>query len=317
VLLVDSAGAHVAAIETGGLTVETPEGAWTVRVRAVTPPALTGPRDLVLLAVKSQHTAAALDGLVPHLAPAGVVVSLQNGLNEERIAARIGAARTVGCLVNWGADWVAPGRIQWGGPGAFVLGELDGAPTARVKDLARLLEAVGEVQVTGNLRGLKWAKLIYGSLLFATALVDAHVYEVLERSRPVQRMLAALVGEGMAVAAAAGIRLEAFDEYDPALYRAALAGDEGALRAAMEAGAHHYRTRTKTRTGVWRDLAVRRRKTEADGLFDVLLATADRHGVPVPLTRGMLGLIHDLEDGRRAMGWDNLDALVALGGRAR
>jgi 2-dehydropantoate 2-reductase len=314
VLLVDTAEAHVTAINEHGLTIEAPGAGsadWTVRVPAITPEKLAGPLDLVLLSVKSQHTAAALDTIVPRLASGGTVVSLQNGLNEERIATRIGQARTVGCLVNLGADWLAPGRIQWGGPGAIVLGELDGRITPRVKDLARLLEAAGETRITDNLWGVKWSKVVYGALLFATALVDAPVYEVVARSTPVERMLVALVCENMAVARAAGVRLEAFDEYDPALYDKALAGDDGALAEAMELVAHHFRTRTKTKTGVWRDLAVRKRRVEAS-FFDGALARAETIGLPVPLTRAMLGLIHDIEEGRRAMTWENLDALVAV-----
>jgi 2-dehydropantoate 2-reductase len=316
VRLVDVAEAHVAAVNAHGLTIEAPGTGmpdWTVRVPALTPRDWTGTHDLVLLAVKSQHTAAALDTIEPRLSPAGTIVALQNGLNEELIAARIGAPRTVGCLVNLGADWQAPGRVQWGGPGAIVLGELDGAITPRVKDLARLLEAAGETKITENIWGLKWSKHVYGALLFATALVDATVYDVVERSKAVQRMLVALVSEGMAVAEGAGIRLEAFDEYDPALYRRARAGDEGALTAAMELVAHHYRTRAKTKTGVWRDLAVRRRTTEAS-FFEITLAKGEKLGVPLPLTRAMLGMIHDLEDGRRAMAWENLHELVRVHG---
>src|SRR5205814_1539728 len=179
--------------------------------------------------------------------------------------------------------------VRYGGPGAFVLGELDGAIGPRVKELGRLLAPVAELRLSDNVRGYKWAKHVYGALLFATALVDAHVYEVVERSRPVQRMLVALVAEGMALAAAARVRLEAFDEYDPELYRAAHGGDTAALDAAMAAVAHHYRTRTKTKTGIWRDLAVRKRKTEADGLFRVALEKAAQLRVPMPLTRRMIG----------------------------
>ncbi|HEV8674428.1 MAG TPA: 2-dehydropantoate 2-reductase N-terminal domain-containing protein [Methylomirabilota bacterium] len=197
VLLVDAAADHVAAMNAHGLAVDAPGGGWTARVRAVTPAALSGGLDLVLLAVKSQHTGEALDTLAPRLAPPATIVSLQNGLNEELIAARVGAARTVGCLVNWAADWVAPGRIQHGGRGAFVVGELDGTPSARAKELAALLDAVTDTRVTENIWGYKWAKHVYGALLVATALVDAHVYEVVERSPAVQRMLVALVAEGM------------------------------------------------------------------------------------------------------------------------
>ena len=218
VLLVDKAEDHVAAVNAGGLTIERRDGAYTVPVRAITPDKLGPGLDLVLLAVKSQDTPAALQVLVPRLAGPGAIVSMQNGLNEELIAAAVGERRTVGCLVNWAADWTAPGRIVHGGEGALVLGELDGRRSARVDALAKLLEVVAPTRVSDNILGYTWAKHVYGALLVATAVVDAHVYEVVERSPEVQRMLMALVMESMAVAEAAGIRLEPFDEYDPAVY---------------------------------------------------------------------------------------------------
>ncbi len=310
VLLVDAAADHVAAIEARGLTIDTPAGPWSVRVPAVTPERLGGGLPLVLLAVKAHHTGAALDALAPRLAADGAVVSLQNGLNEELIAARVGAGRTVGCLVNWAADWIAPGRIQHGGRGAFVLGELDGSRSARVKELADLLGAVTETRVTDNIWGYKWAKHVYAALLIASALVDAHVYEVVERSPAVQRMLVALVAEGIGVADASGVRLEPFDEFDPAVYRAGAAGDVEAVGRAMAAVAAHYRAHTKTKTGIWRDLAVRKRKTEVQAFLGTTLARAERLGRALPLTRRLLALIEDLEAGRRAMGWENLEELT-------
>src|SRR5438093_12608624 len=312
VLLVDSYLPHVEAINAHGLTIERDGQATTTRVRAVAPADLGRDLPLILLAVKSHHTAEALAQITPRLAPAGIIVSLQNGLSEELIAQAIGAERTVGCLVNWAADWIGPGRILHGGHGAFVLGELDGRVTERVRELARLLSALVETPVTDNIWGYKWGKLIYGALLFGTAIVDAHVYEVVERSAGVQAALVGIVGEGMAASDKAGVRLEAFDEFDPTWYRAAVAGDSSACAHAMTAIATHYRAHTKTKTGIWRDLAVRRRKTEVDGQLGVLIRKGEAFGVAMPLMRKLSELIRDLEDGRRAMAWENLDPLVAL-----
>jgi 2-dehydropantoate 2-reductase len=317
VLLVDSAAAHVDAINAAGLTVEQDGAATTTRVRAVTPSGLGPSVDLVLLAVKSQHTKDALAELTPRLSATGVIVSLQNGLSEEQIAQAVGSQRTLGCLVNWAADWVAPGRILHGGHGAFVLGELDGSLSPRVRELAALLDTVEPTRVTDNVMGYKWAKLIYASLLFATAVVDAHVYDVIEWSPAVQLALCGLVGEGLAVADNAGVRIDPFDEFDPAWYRAALHGDEAALHHAMATAAAHYRGNTKTKTGVWRDLAVRRRKTEVDGLLGVLARKGEALGVPTPLIRRLIDIIQDLEEGRRRMDWANLDPLVSLAATAR
>src|SRR5262249_14362864 len=157
--------------------------------------------------------------------------------------------------------------------------------TPRVKALAALLDAVTETRVSDNVWGYKWAKHVYGAFLVATALVDAHVYEVVERSPAIQRMLVVLVGEGIRVAETLGVRLEAFDEFDPALYRAGAAGDAAAVSRCMAAVAAHYRAHTKTKTGIWRDLAVRKRKTEAHALLGATLARAERLGLALPLTR--------------------------------
>ncbi len=311
VLLVDRAEDHVAAMNAHGLAIESREGSVTVPVRAITPGALDHELGLVLLAVKSQDTSAALEVLTPRLAEAGAIVSLQNGLNEELIAEKIGAPRTVGCLVNWAADWVAPGRILHGGHGALVLGELDGRMSDRVQGLAKLLAVVAPTEVTDNVLGYTWAKHVYGALLVATAVVDAHVYEVVERSPAVQQMLVALVVENMRTAEAAGIRLEPFDEYAPADYRAAARGDLAARQRAMEIIARHYRQHTKTKTGIWRDLVVRRRKTEVGALLGATVAKARTLGLGMPLTERLIAMIEDLELGRRAMSWNNIDELVA------
>jgi 2-dehydropantoate 2-reductase len=312
VLLVDSYAPHVEAINASGLSIERDGTVTTTPMRAVMPADLGNDLPLVLLAVKSHHTPHALAELVPRLAASATVVSLQNGLSEELIAQAIGAPRTVGCLVNWAADWIGPGRILHGGHGSFVLGELDGRITPRVRELAALLSALVETPVTDNIWGYKWAKLIYGALLFGTAVVDAHVYEVVERSDDVQRVLIGIVGEGLAVADKAGVRVEPFDEFDPAWYRAAQGGDAAAGQRAMASIAAHYREHTKTKTGIWRDLAVRKRKTEVDGQLGVLVRKGESLGVAMPLTRGLIGIIRDLEDGRRQMDWKNFDPLVAL-----
>jgi len=312
VLLVDKAEDHVAAINARGLTIESREGIINIAVHAITPEALGSGLELVLLAVKSQDTPAALDVLKPRLAPDGTIVSLQNGLNEELIAAAVGAHRTVGCLVNWAADWQAPGRILHGGEGALVLGELDGRRSERVQGLAKLLDVVAPTRVSDNILGYTWAKHVYGSLLVATALVDAHVYEVVERSPEIQQMLVALVMESMDVALRAGIRLEPFDEYDPADYYAAARGDLDARDRAMASIATHYRAATKTKTGIWRDLAVRKRKTEVGALLGATVAKAKGYGLAMPLTERLIAMIEELEAGRRQMAWANLDELAGI-----
>ena len=311
VLLVDAHEAHVAAMQRDGLRVSDEKGGWLVPVRAATPGEVSGPLELVLLAVKSQATAGALEQILPHLTEKAIVVSLQNGLNEEIIAGRVGPSRTIGCLVNWAADWIAPGRIEFGGPGSFLVGELNGAITPRLEDLCTLLSVVMPAKTTENIWGYLWAKTCLAALLFATALTNETVYDVVERSPEIQRMLVLLVAEAMAVAEAAGVRLEAFDEYDRAWYHAGVTGDRAAIAEAMGAISRFYRGQTKVKTGIWRDLAVRKRKTEVDAQLGMIVEKGKTLGIPTPLLIRLIAMIHELEEARRSMGWRNLDELVA------
>ena len=125
VLLVDIVEAHVDAVNQQGLVIEGPVEAFTQKMRALTPNAVQGKYRRVILAVKAHHTAGAVRALKPHLADDGSVLSAQNGLNELVIAQEIGQHRTVGCFVNFGADWLEPGRILFGNRATVALGELD------------------------------------------------------------------------------------------------------------------------------------------------------------------------------------------------
>jgi 2-dehydropantoate 2-reductase len=68
----------------------------------------------------------------------------------------------------------------------------------------------------------------------------------------------------------------------------------------------------KQKTGIWRDLVVRKRKTEVDQHVGTVVETARRYDLNVPLNRRLVEMIHDLEEGRRQMKWDNLAELTSL-----
>ena len=306
-LFVDSAADHVAAMNAAGLAIEGPIETFSVAARAALPAQVAGRHRRILLCVKAHHTEAAAKALEPHLAEDGVVVSLQNGLNERVIAAAVGERRTIGAFVNFGADYLAPGRVLYGGRGAFVLGELDGAMSPRLAalaDLARVMEP--NAVESDNIWGFLWGKLGYGALLFATALTDDSIADVLDAPefRP---LLTALAREVVAVSAAQGIRPEGFNGWDPAAF--APAAPQAAADASFDAMVAFNRRSAKSHSGIWRDLAVRHRRTEVDAQLGPVVAEAARLGLLAPLGGRLVGLIHDIEEGRRTLSRDTLRLL--------
>jgi 2-dehydropantoate 2-reductase len=297
VLMVDLDAAHVAACRTTGLKITGPVETFTVRVPAVTPDELTGIWGRVVLAVKAQATEAATRALSPHLAVNGFVLSAQNGLNERTIANIVGGERTMGAFVNYGADWQAPGEILFGNRGAVVVGEIAGPPQDRTRDMLALLQVFEPAAImTDDIWSYLWGKLGYGALLFATALTHETMTENFEDPTRIP-LLIGLAREVMAVAHAENVIPRGFNGFDPATF-GPMAADATA-RGSIAALADFNRHSAKPRTGVWRDLAIRKRRTEVDPIMTVITEIGRVRGVETPLLDRLVALLKDVEDGRR------------------
>ena len=308
---VDLVEDHVAAIRAGRLRIHGPVEDFTVGAPAFTPADLAGRFKLVLLAVKAHHTADAARALAPHLADDGAVVSFQNGLNELVIADIVGRGRTIGAFVNYGADWHGPGDILYGNRGAVVVGELDGARSARIEALHRLLlDFEPDAVLTANIFGYLWGKLGYGALLKASALTNASIADYIAEPR-YRALHARMCRELAELARAEGVEPMGFNGYDPAAF---LAGDGPAIDRSIAAMVAFNRQTAKTHSGIWRDIAVRKRRTDAAAQLAPALAAAARLGVAVPVVRRLVDLTGDVEEGRRPQGWETADLLLTVSG---
>ena len=307
IAFVDIDAEHVEAIRQNGLRITGPIADFSVEAPAFTVEEFTGRTGTVLLCVKAQHTGDAVRMLLPRLAADGVIVSVQNGLCEATIAALSGQARTFGCFVNFGADRIEPGVIHYGGRGAVVLGELDGHITERARRIHDLfLDFDRNAILTGNIWGFLWSKLAYASMLFATALGNDSIADAL--ARPEHRAIyTELAREVVRVALARGVRLESFDGFDPYAF-APDASDRAADRSLDDLVAHNRRS-AKTHSGIWRDLAVRHRRTEVDAQLGAVIAYGRKAGVTAPLNDRLITLIHEIEEGRRTQDSGNVAEL--------
>jgi 2-dehydropantoate 2-reductase len=309
VVLVDSAGEHVAAINHGGVRITGPIAEFTQAMPALTPECVSGEWDTIVLAVKAHHTSGATRALAEHLSAGGCVVSAQNGLNELEIANIVGAERTVGAFVNFGADYLEPGVIHYGGRGAVVVGEIDGRMTPRVTRLGEAWRDFdARAAVTPNIWGFLWGKEAYGAMLFATALTNESIADALAM-REFRDLYLALAREVLAVAGTRRVTPESFDGFDPAAYLPG-APRQAADRSLDELVAHNRRS-SKTHSGIWRDLAVRRRRTEVDAQLGIVARLGRAAGVATPLLVRLIELVHEIEDGSRIQSIETLETLAA------
>ncbi len=284
ITLCDADAAHVAAINERGLTIEGPIDEFTVEARAVTPDRLPDRIEHAIVAVKSLHTRSAAELLRRRLAPDGYVLTVQNGLTADTLIDVVGRARVVSSFVNFGADLMAPGRIMQGNVATFRVGELDGGRiTPRVRELA---EALPYAEATDNVLGYLWGKEAYGAMLWAGAVSDLTIAEHLEdpRYRPV------MIAIAREVLAQAPVKVESFDGFDP---------DD--IEGSLDRLAAFNRRSAKQYSGIYRDLVVRKRKTEIDEML---------RDISGPIFSKVAEIIHDIEQGRRVNERANLDELA-------
>ena len=299
VLLVDIESDHVTTCRSSGLEISGPVDEFVVRIPAVTPDEVLGRFSRVILAVKAQHTRAAIEMIRPHLTADGFVVSAQNGLNELTISEVVGKGATIGAFVNFGADWHGPGQVLFGNRGAVVVGEIDGTVGGRTEEMHQLLQVFEpDAVLTDNIWGYLWGKLAYGAMLFATAINNDSMAD--NFANPSRSELWVAIGrEVMGLATKRGIQPVGFNGFNPMAYLPGASDLEA--QASIEEMAEFNRGSAKTHSGIWRDLAVRKRKTEVTEQLGILVKLADEVEYEVPLITTIIDLIHDIEDGVRDM----------------
>lgn len=311
--LVDVDRAHVEAVNHEGLRVAGRCGNFVARLAAKLPPEVEETYHLVFLCVKADQTERALAAIAPALAADGAIVSMQNGLCEGAIARMVGARRTIGATINFGAYRTEPGEVVVGNPGTVVVGELDGARSKRLDEILALLRHFEpQASATSNIWGYLWGKLAYSTLIKASALDDAPMVEFFTDPRWHPLHLA-LVREVLAAARAKGVRVESFDGFDP---RAFEEGDDEGI-ASLQLMAGFFAASAKPQSTIWHDLMVLKRRTDAAAQLAPCFEVAEAHEVAMPVTRKLVELICAIEDGRATTGSGLHDVLQSTLERGR
>lgn len=290
VTLVDQWPEHVEAMKQRGLRLGGTGGDHLVPVQALHIHELQGvatPFDAVFVAVKGYDTEWATMLGLPHLAPEGVVVDFQNGVNDHRVAAVAGKERTLGCVITIGAGLYEPGHAVRTDRGAvgFRLGELDGSDTPRARRLVEVLNDVAPSRLTTNLPGERWSKLtvncMANPLAGLSGLGSAEV-----RSEPTPcRIAIHIAAEVIRVGQAAGVEVEPvygiptarFLEASQGRGLPALIADMGASVKFLSGG----------RPSLLQDV-LKGRRTEIEFLNGHVVAEGRRLGVPTPVNAAIV-----------------------------
>jgi 2-dehydropantoate 2-reductase len=203
-------GAHLDALRTSGLRIESPNGNLQLpRVTATSDPAEIGAVDVVLFAVKLYDTQTAMELLRPLTGANTVVIPLQNGVESvEMLTSAIDRPQIAGGTVYVQAAISEPGVVRHVALDRIIFGELDGSRTPR---LERLFDACREASVSPTLSEKIeidiWTKFVHLSVLSGMTAVTRCPVGPLRDDPDLFAMWQAALIETIAVGRAKGIDL--------------------------------------------------------------------------------------------------------------
>jgi 2-dehydropantoate 2-reductase len=284
-------------------------------VRGWIAPEPEGKYDLCILATQPPNVEQAARTALPHLDDAARVVVLQNGLCEERVAAVVGSERVIGAIVAWGASMPKPGCYERTASGGFQLGRLDGQPDEDLRRVAELLEAIGPVTLTHNLRGARWSKLALNCAVSALGTIAGERLGPLVRVRRYRRLALELMTEVVDVARAEGVKLEkvagtldlewiALTDSDRAARASASLTAKHALLVAV--GLRYRRMRSSMLASIERG-----RTPAIDYLNGEIVTRGGARGVATPTNARIVDTVWDIARGRKRSSRETLDQVCA------
>lgn len=145
-------------------------------------------------------------------------------------------------------------------------------------------------------------------MLIGTALTDETIADIFE-DKELRNILLDTVDEALTVADNCGIQTVGFDDWNPQWSYPIAKRDWDEVDREMVVHIARLRTYTKTKSGIWRDLAVRKRKTEVPAQLNPIIERAAAANIPVSRLKKLLAMILELEDGKRKMTKDNIKEL--------
>jgi 2-dehydropantoate 2-reductase len=260
--------------------------------------------DYALIAVKATDLEDAARRLLPFLGPQSLVVSMQNGICVDALAAVIGAERVVGCSVGWGSTLLAPADIDVTSTGELVIGTLDGTGDGRLADLGTALQAVSPTRIVPDIVNHLYSKLIVNSCITSVgALCGLTLGEMMSRS-DCRRLFIAIMREAIAVADAVALRVPAYGgKLD---YYALLRGSGLLDRVRRDVFLRVFGSRYKRLRSSSLQSLERGRRTEIDFFNGYIVGRGAGRGVETPVNARITAMVHEIERGARKIGVANL-----------
>jgi len=280
----------VSAIKENGLIIDGVRGSMVVPVE-VTDKVEDG-ADLAILAVKTQDIALTLSENSQTLKDVPVL-TVQNGVRAEELVSQfIPKEKIISSVVMFGATYLEPGKILHNFEGDWIIGRPFTPNDDIVKTTGNLLNIAFPVHTTENIRGMKWLKLFLNLNNCLPALTGKSMQETFP-DLEICNLSIRLWQEALIVVDRAGVKLESLPDFPIERLRA-LVGMP--LEEASKIFSQIMTNLSESPLyGSILQSIKRGRPSEIDYINGEIVHLGDNIGVPVPLNKKMVEIVHKVE----------------------
>ncbi len=300
---------HAGQIRDKGITISGIKGRMTVKMDAVAGVEnMSEDRDIILLCVKAVSMTEAAQQLKSRIRPEAVVVSLQNGFCEEKLASILGRKNITGCVTGWGATMHSRLELEMTSSGDFIIGNIDNEQDLRLKGVQAVLSSIVPVKISTNIAGDLFAKLIINSCITSVGAVCGLCLGPMLLKRKIRIIFLKIMEEAMQVADALDIKVSVFAgklDYYEFLESKGLISDLKRHVFLMALG-FKYR---KLKSSALQSLE-RAKPTEIDFLTGFITENAEKYGIDVPVNAAVYRIVKDIEQGGLDICVDNIDRII-------
>ena len=260
------------------------------------------PVDIAFVCPKSYDTVWATEMIRQYLAPDGFIVSLQNGINEERVAGVVGWGKTMGSIASLIAvELHGPGEVRRNVPlggerhTVFRVGEPHGRITDRARLVAEMLGHVDSAIATSNLWGERWSKLVINSMRNPMSAATGLGGNEADRLDYTRRLAIRIAGEAIRIGLAHGFTLEKLYGMEPGRVAEAAEGSNEAMTEIEAVLERNAQGRSATdRPSMGQDIQ-KGRRTEIDFINGLVVDYGERLGLPADANRAIVEVVKRVE----------------------
>lgn len=166
--------------------------------------------DYCLIATKAYDLQRAAEQIIPFLNPAGMVVSLQNGICLDTLSKAVGPERAVGAVVTWSCTKQGDARLALTGEGGFIIGRPGGGSGERLTKLKQAMDMAFPTVISDQILSEMYSKLIINSGITCGGAMTGQTLGRMLIGRRARCFFIHIVRESMRVADAMGLTVPPF-----------------------------------------------------------------------------------------------------------